>query len=202
MAAAWFLALAFLQLFQWLAAVRPGLHAPVWLRVATTGSIALVGFGLVWITVEPKLLEFNAGQRAMPTLDLASLHSLANISSSTGPTMFDQVTLIVLLMFFVVQLMVFMFCMVRLKEVRSADEPARTKLQLLENEENLFDLGLYVGLGGTVGSLIMIVLNIVEASLMAAYASTLFGILFVAIFKVGILRPYRRELILAMKGSN
>ncbi|MCD8482927.1 MAG: hypothetical protein LR015_09855 [Verrucomicrobia bacterium] len=103
--------------------------------------------------------------------------------------MFDQVTLIVLLMFFVVQLMVFMFCMVRLKEVRSADEPARTKLQLLENEENLFDLGLYVGLGGTVGSLIMIVLNIVEASLMAAYASTLFGILFVAIFKVAYCGP-------------
>lgn len=200
LAAGWLLAHCALLVFQWMAAVRPGLHAPIWLRGSTAGSMALVGFGLVWVLIEPRLLEFETGARAMPVLDLASLHSHANLSSSTAPAMFDQVTLIVLLMFFVVQLMVFMFCLVRLREVKTTPNSADTKLKLLDNEENLFDLGLYVGLGGTVGSLIMIVLNIVEASLMAAYASTLFGILFVAIFKVGILRPYRRLLILEIQG--
>ena len=69
----------------------------------------------------------------------------------------------------------------------------------MDNEENLFDLGLYVGLGGTVLSLILVVLNIVDASLMAAYASTLFGIIFVAILKVGFVRPSRRKLILEIQ---
>ena len=45
-------------------------------------------------------------------------------------------------------------------------------------------------------SLTLVVLNIVDASLMAAYASTLFGIIFVAILKIGFLRPFRRRLIL------
>jgi hypothetical protein len=44
--------------------------------------------------------------------------------------------------------------------------------------------------------LILVAIGIVEASLMAAYASTLFGILFVAMLKVMHLRPYRRKLIL------
>jgi hypothetical protein len=75
------------------------------------------------------------------------------------------------------------------------------KLRLIDNEENLFDFGLYVGLGGTVLSLILVAVGIVEASLMAAYASTLFGILFTAIFKVMHLRPYRRKLILETDAS-
>ena len=33
---------------------------------------------------------------------------------------------------------------------------ASLKIDLLDNEENLFDLGLYVGLGGTVLSLILL----------------------------------------------
>ena len=63
-------------------------------------------------------------------------------------------------------------------------------MRLLENEDQLFDFGLYVGLGGTVLSLILVAVGIVEASLMAAYASTLFGIIFVALLKVLHLRPY------------
>ena len=59
------------------------------------------------------------------------------------------------------------------------------KLRLLENEENLFDTGLFVSLGGTVISLILLnVWQLKEASLVAAYASTLFGILFVAVLKI------------------
>ena len=70
------------------------------------------------------------------------------------------------------------------------------KIELLENEEPLFDIGLYFGLGGTVFSLILLAMGVVEASLIAAYASTLFGILGVAILKVFHVRPFRRKLIL------
>ena len=68
---------------------------------------------------------------------------------------------------------------------------------MLENEENLFDLGLYIGLAGTVFSLILLTVGIVTASLMAAYASTLFGILFTALIKIMHVRRYKRTLLIA-----
>jgi hypothetical protein len=108
----------------------------------------------------------------------------------------NQVTLLVLALFFIVQLVIYCFCLIKLKEIAKQKLSAEMKLKLLDNEENLFDFGLYVGLGGTVLSLILVAVGIVEASLMAAYASTLFGILFVAVLKVLNLRPYRRHLII------
>jgi hypothetical protein len=92
---------------------------------------------------------------------------------------------------------IYSFCLIKIKEVGKQPLSPDMKLKLLDNEENLFDFGLYVGLGGTVLSLILVAVGIVEASLMAAYASTLFGILFTAILKVMHLRPYRRQLILS-----
>ena len=72
-------------------------------------------------------------------------------------------------------------------------------MKLLENEENLFDLGLYVGLGGTVASLILLAMDVVQASLISAYSSTLFGIIFVAFLKIFHVRPYRRGLIIKVE---
>ncbi len=69
------------------------------------------------------------------------------------------------------------------------------RLRLLENDEYLYDLGLYIGLGGTVLSLIFLIMGQNQQGMMAAYTSTLFGILEVALFKVLILRPYRHKLI-------
>ena len=110
--------------------------------------------------------------------------------------MLDQVTTIILLLFFLIQLMVYVFGLIKLVEIKKQENRAGLKIRLLENEENLFDLGLYIGLSGTVIALILLTLNIVQASLIAAYASTLFGIIFVAILKVCHVRPYRRSLIL------
>jgi hypothetical protein len=71
-------------------------------------------------------------------------------------------------------------------------------MQLLENEDMLFDMGLYIGLGGTVLSLIFMVLGQENQGLIAAYTSTLFGILEVAIFKIFILRPFKQKLIVGV----
>ena len=153
---------------------------------------------LIWFTFEPDILksdkdEVNSG----PRIEFAVAGALESIQSPVK-TMQDlnHVTLLVLLLFFIVQLVIYCFCLLKLKEISKQMLSPMMKLQLLENEENLFDFGLYVGLGGTVLSLILVAVGIVEASLMAAYASTLFGILFVAILKVMHLRPYRRKLIL------
>ncbi len=108
----------------------------------------------------------------------------------------DQITLLVLLIFFVLQLLIYSVCLIKLAQVRSSPVPAAMKLKLLENEENLFDTGLYVGLTGTIVSLLMLAMGIVQASLVAAYASTLFGIIFVAMLKIFNVRPLRRKLIL------
>jgi len=44
--------------------------------------------------------------------------------------------------------------------------------------------------------LIFLAVGVVQASLMAAYSSTLFGIIFVAILKVLHVRPFRKTLLL------
>jgi len=95
-----------------------------------------------------------------------------------------------------------MVCLLKMAEIRKLDEKPGTKLELLQNEDNLFDAGLYVGLGGTVLSLIFLAVGIVQASLMAAYSSTLFGILFVAMIKIFHLRPLRRQLIIDIKSES
>ncbi len=60
----------------------------------------------------------------------------------------------------------------------------------------MFDAGLYLGFCGTIVSLILVSLGIIQPSLMAAYSSTSFGIIFVSIFKIFHLRPARRQLLL------
>jgi len=153
---------------------------------------------LVWVMIEPGLLDFRPNEQGTLEIKLAQIIPEDTLSTNeTEPIpMIDQVTILVLLLFFIIQMLVFIMCLLKIAEIRRQAFTPDVKLKLLENEENLFDLGLYVGLGGTVASLILVVLNIVDASLMAAYASTLFGIIFVATLKIGYLRPFRRRLIL------
>ena len=49
---------------------------------------------------------------------------------------------------------------------------------------------------GTIISLILVSLGVIQQSLMAAYSSTSFGIIFVSVFKIFNLRPYKRKLLL------
>ena len=77
------------------------------------------------------------------------------------------------------------------------------KLKLLENEDHLFDAGLYLGFLGTIISLILVSMGVFkQPSLMAAYSSTSFGILFVVVFKVLNLRPARRHLLLEAEADS
>ena len=104
--------------------------------------------------------------------------------------------ILTLLVFFVLQALIYISCLVKLAEIRRQQIPPRMKLKLLENEDHLFDAGLYLGFVGTIVSLIIASLGLVKFSLMAAYSSTCFGIIFVVIFKIFNLRPARRKLLL------
>jgi hypothetical protein len=105
--------------------------------------------------------------------------------------------LLTMLLFFVLQVLLYVACVLKLAEIRRQRITSRMKLKLLENEDHLFDAGLYLGFFGTIVSLILVSLGVFkQPSLMAAYSSTSFGILFVSFFKIVHLRPARRKLLL------
>ena len=102
-----------------------------------------------------------------------------------------------MLLFFVIQGLLYIACVVKLAEIRRQRVPPRMKLKLLENEDHLFDAGLYLGFLGTIVSFILYSLvHAQQFSLMVAYSSTSFGIVFVSFFKIFHLRPARRKLLL------
>jgi hypothetical protein len=116
--------------------------------------------------------------------------------ASLTPMIMNPIILLTLLLFFVLQTLIYVACLLKLAEIRRQAVPPRMKLRLLENEDHLFDAGLYLGFVGTIVSLIIASLGLVQFSLMAAYSSTSFGIIFVCVFKIFHLRPARRKLLL------
>jgi hypothetical protein len=120
---------------------------------------------------------------------------VAGITDVKAPIM-NHLSLLTLLLFFVLQALIYTACLFKLAEIRRLNLAPRVKLRLLENEEHLFDAGLYLGFAGTIISLILVSLGLIQPSLMAAYSSTSFGIIFVSIFKIFHVRPARRTLLL------
>ena len=119
------------------------------------------------------------------------------VIETTPSTSMDHTTMLSVGFFFLLQVLVFLICMLKVREINRQEVDDLVKLKLMENEENLFDAGLYVGIAGTCISLVLQVLGLIEANLLSAYASNLFGILCVAIVKIRLVRPYKNQLILA-----
>ncbi len=115
---------------------------------------------------------------------------------STTPTTMDISTILSVVAFAALQLGMYVICLLKISEIARQSIPAATKLRLMENEENLFDGGLYVGIAGTATALVLQVLKVIDANLLAAYSSNLFGIVCVALVKIRHVRPYKRQLIL------
>jgi hypothetical protein len=152
---------------------------------------------VVLFLCEPFLAQENqkaefAFRLRLPMVGGAVAAGKSNVKTS----LMEPKSLLTLLLFFVLQALIYTACLVKLAEIRRQRVPARMKLKLLENEDHLFDAGLYVGFAGTIISLIMVSMGVIKPSLMAAYSSTSFGIIFVSIFKIFHLRPERRRLLL------
>jgi len=159
-----------------------------------------LGFLLVVLLLsEPFLSQGNPKVEFPFRLQLPTVGGVAPVGSTVAhkTSMNPEITsLLTLLLFFVLQGLIYVACLVKLAEIRRQRLPLRTKLKLLENEDHLFDAGLYLGFVGTIISLILVSLGVIQFSLMAAYSSTCFGIVFVVAFKIFHLRPMRRKLLL------
>lgn len=157
-----------------------------------------LGFLLVvLILTEPFLSQdIQKGNVSLRLLPSGLGGAVPAVFTSLTHTSMNPTIIITLLVFFVLQALIYISCLVKLAEIRRQHAPARIKLKLLENEDHLFDAGLYLGFVGTIAALIFASLHLIEFSLMAAYSSTSFGIIFVVIFKIFHLRPARRALLI------
>jgi hypothetical protein len=157
-----------------------------------------LGFLLVVLLLSEPFLSQDSQKMDFPfRLRLPTVGSIVPAgNTSVQSTFMNQLSLLTLLLFFVLQALIYTACLVKLAEIRRQNVPPRMKLKLLENEDHLFDAGLYLGFVGTIISLILVSLGVIKPSLMAAYSSTSFGIIFVSAFKIFNLRPVRRRLLL------
>ncbi len=155
------------------------------------------GFLVVMVLInEPYITKENQKADFSFKLRLPAVGTAVKASMAAQPKSFMDKSLLTLMFFFVVQSLIYVACLVKLAEVKRQRLPPQLKLKLLENEDHLFDAGLYLGFVGTIISLILVSLGIIQQSLMAAYSSTSFGIIFVSFFKIFNLRPYKRKLLL------
>jgi len=203
LAAKWLLYLAggFLLALAWHYAGRaPELERPLQVRGLHFARESLFALGLLLVVLllsEPFLAQESQKVEFPLRLRLPTVGSAAPAEAPRANTSFmNQLSLLALLLFFVIQSLIYTACLVKLAEIRRQNVPARIKIKLLENEDHLFDAGLYIGFVGTIISLILVSLGVIKPSLMAAYSSTSFGIIFVSIFRIFNLRPLRRKLVL------
>ena len=171
-----------------------------------TGTLALGICILLVLASEPFL--FTKGPRpeyqfeiAVPGSPQTPVPSLGK-PTPTKPVM-DITTIFSIVLFLLIQVFVYIVCLTKISEIEGQNLPALLKLKLVENEENLFDTGLYVGIGGTAAALVLQTMNIIDANLLAAYSSNLLGIVCVALVKIRHVRPFKRRLIMdAAKDGN
>ena len=171
-----------------------------------TGTLALGICILLVLASEPFL--FTKGPRpdyqfeiAVPGSPQTPVPSLGK-PTPTKPVM-DITTIFSIVLFLLIQVFVYVVCLTKISEIEGQNLPALLKLKLVENEENLFDTGLYVGIGGTAAALVLQTMNIIDANLLAAYSSNLLGIVCVALVKIRHVRPFKRRLIMdAAKDGN
>ncbi len=129
-------------------------------------------------------------------LAAASPPTASNGAAVSPPKNMDIPTLVTIGVFATIQITVFVICVRKIDEIARLSDPPLVRLRLLENEDNLFDTGLYVGIAGTAAALVLQVLHLVEANLLAAYSSNLMGVITVALVKIRYVRPSKRRLIL------
>ena len=142
--------------------------------------------------------EYRSGIR-LPTLSANALAAATTPTTPEDSTMGNESltsSIIAIVVFLLIQIGVYVTCIMKIRDIESQSVDPLLKLRLLENEENLFDMGLYVGIGGTALALVFQVMGLIQANLLAAYSSNMFGILCVAIVKIWHVRQSKKKLIL------
>lgn len=169
-----------------------------------SGALALALTGVFVLATEPYLgravpVRSEGLVLAMPVLgNLADPASLKPVSPSFA---MDLHSLLAIALFGALQILMYLICLAKIRSLDALALPPLVKLRLMENEENLFDGGLYLGIGGTATALVLQVLGLVEPNLLAAYSSNLLGITCVALVKIRHVRPFKTRLILAAQDA-
>ena len=168
-----------------------------------SGVIAVILTFIFFVFSEPFLLKAAPLSEYKIKLAVPIVGALAApvANPSTPPNNMDISTILTITIFAAIQLGVYVICLLKISEVSRQPVPSPTKLKLMENEENLFDGGLYIGIAGTATALVLQVLGLIDANLLAAYSSNLFGIVCVALVKIRHVRPYKRQLILEIQSG-
>jgi len=195
-------------IFLLLRAVDRGLFFSV--EAALRGAFPRMGSGLIAVILtfiffvfsEPFLLKAAPVSEYKVKLTVPIVGALAAPAApavSNPPNNMELSTILSITLFAAIQMGMYVVCLLKIAEIAKQPLPAPTKLKLMENEENLFDGGLYIGIAGTATALVLQVLGLINANLLAAYSSNLFGIVCVALVKIRHVRPYKRQLILEIQ---
>jgi hypothetical protein len=168
------------------------------------GLLATLLAAMLVAATEPFLLHAAPISEYQFRLRLPVL--LGSSSPATPPslrslTTMDTSTLISIGVFLLFQIVIYRICLGKIRDIDAQDITPLLKLRLMENEENLFDSGLYVGMIGTAAALVLQVVHVIQPNLLAAYSSNLFGIICVALVKIRHVRAYKRGLILQVQSA-
>lgn len=178
---------------------RPG-KPPLMASLLRALTLTLILSFVFILMTEPGVFRQSQQPLSEVRLEWAFQDTVESLFTPTERNeLMDQITIITISIFFLMQVAVYLVSLMKLAEIRKIEAGPGLKLELLSNEEQLFDSGLYLGLAGTVLALIFLAVGVVQASLMAAYSSTLFGIIFVAMLKIFHVRPFRKHLILGQE---
>lgn len=177
------------------------LEAPLQVRGFHVARELLFALGFLLVVVllsEPFLAQEGAATVKPFHLQIPTAGTAIQPGNTDLKTTFmDKSRLIPMALFFVLQGLLYISSIVKLAEIRRQQVGPRIKLRLLENEDHLFDAGLYLGFLGTIIAFILSSVSQKHSfDLMVAYSSTSFGILFVSVFKIFHLRPVRRMLVM------
>ncbi|MGA2691423.1 MAG: hypothetical protein ABSF76_03570 [Opitutaceae bacterium] len=163
------------------------------------GVLAVVMSALLIVATEPFLLKAAPASEYRVRLSIPMLAATSTQSApiqKSNPVTMEASTLVSIGVFAALQVAMYMACLRKIREIESQEVSTQLKLRLMENEENLFDSGLYVGMMGTAAALVLQVIGVIEPNLLAAYSSNLFGIICVALVKIRHVRGFKRRLIL------
>ena len=163
------------------------------------GVLAVVMSALLIVATEPFLLKAAPASEYRVRLSIPMLAATSTQSApiqKSNPVTMEASTLVSIGVFAALQVAMYMACLRKIREIENQEVSTQLKLRLMENEENLFDSGLYVGMMGTAAALVLQVIGVIEPNLLAAYSSNLFGIICVALVKIRHVRGFKRRLIL------
>lgn len=161
-------------------------------------SLILVALGEPFLFNARQTSEYEVKERIIPVQPppAAETGGPGEPEESMALAKLDISTIYSVAVFLLAQVLVYVICMQTIFQIKRRKAPPLLKLKLMENEENLFDMGLYVGIAGTAAALTLQVMDVIKADLVAAYSSNLFGITCVALVKICHVRPYKQRLIM------